>query len=142
MLDIDLTSPYTRVVLVRTRHTSGKFSGRFVLPPKQRGARTPMSELIRESTQNRETVWKCINKIAPRSGHTLPNALKVNDKDCTSSPDIANAFNQHFISSVDEITSNVPASEPVATNCIRPDNDDPFSFEPVSESLLAMEFRK
>ena len=33
MLDIDLTSPYTRVVLVRTRHTSGKFSGRFVLPP-------------------------------------------------------------------------------------------------------------
>ena len=56
-----------------------------------------------------------LNQITPSSGNILPNTVKVDDKDCISSTATADAFNEHFISCVIEITSNVPLSEPVVS---------------------------
>ena len=56
--------------------------------------------LIREGTRNSKALWKCLNEITPRPGNTLPNT--INDKDCASSTEIADAFNRHFFSSFDD----------------------------------------
>ena len=79
----------------------------------------------------------------PNPSNVLPNNIKVMNENCTLPSAIANAFNQHFVSSVAHITSNVQVCEPnVLYYETTTDLVARFSFEPVTECFVSDEILK
>ena len=99
--------------------------------------------IIRENGHNHKKMWSCLKEIIPNSGRVLPGNIKSGNDECTSPRVIANAFNQYFISSVEEITSNVPTYEPnVADREHMADTRATFCLQPVSANFVINEISK
>ena len=97
--------------------------------------------IIRDCSRDSKKVWNCLKKIVPSSKKTTPLNLKVNGEECTTSSDIADAFNQYFVSSVAKICADVsfcdsPFSE--ASNKL----EVTFDLEPVSVEFVINEVHK
>lgn len=70
-------------------------------------------KLIEEANGNSSKLWQHINRVADssRHKHAKINCLKVNNGIVDSNVAMANAFNNFFIKSVEELSSNFRSTE-------------------------------
>ncbi|XP_038047487.1 uncharacterized protein LOC119721478 [Patiria miniata] len=68
--------------------------------------------LIRDNAGNSKKIWSCLKEVTPKQGRILPSSIEVNGSDCSDSDQIANAFNDYFVTCAQNVTKDLPVTTP------------------------------
>jgi len=64
--------------------------------------------LILQNHNDSKKMWNCLKDIIPKSASISPHAMNVNGAEIVDNVDIAEAFNEFFISNASKITKDIP----------------------------------